>query len=140
MTSRNNLHIALIIILLAAGCSTTTEHLESSPGTVKAEASFARNYQAVYRDLTNAARRCATGASIGLAASFELDAEIYSELGFGEAAFRLSNVGVSNFYWKAIIKKSGANSSHLTVWSGNTVNNDYWAKKVIQWAGGDQTC
>lgn len=128
----------LAFAVLLAGCSTSTTELKGNPKTVKIETQLDRNYQAAYKDLTTTATRCQS--SVGIYAATMVDSELYSELELGEVTYWLSNFGTRNFYWKAEIRKISDNSSHLTVWSGNTVSNENMANKVVLWAQGDQGC
>lgn len=72
-------------------------------------------------------------------ASLAVDAELYSELGYGEISRSLINYGVRNYYWTARIERAGT-GSRMTVRAGNTVNNPSMVNNVIRWATGDQAC
>ena len=131
---------ALIIFAAFAltACSSTPESLEGSKTAVRAERSYAENYQEVYRRVSSLAKRCAT-ASTGSYTSLEVDAELYSELGYGEVTHYLSNLGAKNYYWKAKITKTGS-GSHLSIVSGNTLAQGRTLSGVLRWADGDQAC
>ena len=131
--------ILCTLLVAIASCSTTTENLKSRPGVLTAEKTYQRSYQAVYRDLASAARACSEGVLNSLN-STHVDAELYDELGFAEVAYRLSSIGPANFYWKAEITKTGSKSSKVSVWSGNTVDNEKWLSQVVYWAEGGKSC
>lgn len=127
---------ALAGVGMLAGCSSTPAELDaSSAPTVQ---SFSENYQEIYRRVSSTAKRCESG-NVSAMASLAVDAELYSELGYGEISRSLINYGVRNYYWTARIEKAGAGSK-MTVRAGNTVNNPSMISNVVRWAGGDQAC
>ncbi len=127
----------LLIIGMGSGCSTTSDELESSTSAVRSQKSYSDNYQAVFRRLSDTARRCQT--TVG-AAALTVDAQLYSELGFGEVTMSMvSTLYPRNYYWKAKIEKDGS-ASKLSVTSGNTVAQERFMRDVIRWADGDPNC
>lgn len=129
---------ATFLVVLGA-CTTTLEELESNPSTLTKTVQFQQNYQTVYRNLATTARRCQT-VILTAGAAMEIDSELYSDLGFGEVANRLSNWGTNTYYWRAKIERTGPNSSRMTGWSGSTVNNSVALERIFAWASGDQNC
>ncbi|SOC45730.1 hypothetical protein SAMN05892877_117119 [Rhizobium subbaraonis] len=129
---------AVVVIATLAGCSSTPEALEQSKSADRTEKVFSENYQEVYRRLVRTARLCSGGNS-GRFTSFELDTELYSELGYGEVTLSLQNMGTRNYYWKAKVEKAGS-GSRLSVVSGNTLAQDSMLKTVVGWAEGNEKC
>lgn len=132
----NKCLVALSLII--AGCSSTPEALEKSEGAARAEKTYAENYQEVYRRLSSTARRCSGGSS-GKYTSFELDSELYNELGYGEVTLSLSNFGARNYYWKAKVTKTGSGAL-VTAVAGNTLAKNVDLRRVMRWADGDTGC
>ncbi|TWD58088.1 hypothetical protein FB480_101843 [Agrobacterium vitis] len=131
--------ISIISALLAlSSCSSSPEALEKSPDAVRQEKTYSANYQEVYRRLVGTARRCA-GVGNGMYTSFQVDSDLFSELGYGEVAFSLQDMGARNYYWKAKIQKEG-NGSKLSVVSGNTLAKNRTLRDVVRWADGDSNC
>jgi len=120
------------------GCSSTPEALEKSTSAVRQEKTYDDNYQEVYRRLVHTARLCSGGSS-GKYTSFELDTDLYSELGYGEVSLSLQNFGSRNYYWKAKIERAGS-GSRLSVVSGNTLAQGAALKSVMRWADGGVGC
>jgi len=130
----------LVAATLLAGCMSSPEQLEQRADTHTLEVDIKRNYQIAYRDLSKTARRCLAGLNF-LATTHIVDSELYSELGYGEVVHRLNNWGVASYYWKAEIRKTGARSSRLIVWSGGaTLHKEGNADSVARWAQGDARC
>lgn len=122
--------------LLLAACSSTPQDLEAkSTPTVQ---TYTENYQEIFRRVSTTAKRCEAG-NMNATASMAVDAQLYSELGYGEISRSLINYGARNYYWTAKIEKAGTGSK-MTVTAGNTVNNQSMINNVIRWASGDQNC
>lgn len=125
---------------LIAGCSTTPDAIEKSSSKADATRTFAENYQEIYRRVSTNAKRCLAGnIGFSLAASSAVDAELYSELGYGEITHSLINVGVRNYYWKARIERAGTGSK-LSVSAGNTIANQSMVDRILRWASGNDKC
>ncbi|NSX96159.1 hypothetical protein [Agrobacterium vitis] len=137
----NSRHFAVSTILVAmlslSACSSSPDALDKSANAVRQEKTYADNYQEVYRRLANTARRCMSAT--GSYTSFQVDADIYSELGYAELAYSLQSLGSRNYYWKAKIEKSGTGSK-IGVISGNTLAQGRTLRDVIRWADGDPKC
>jgi hypothetical protein len=119
-----------------AGCSTKPTDLAAK---TKAEVhTYSENYQEIYRRVASTAKRCQSG-NVNAYASYDVDAELYSELGYGEVSMSLVNVGTRNYFWTAKIEKAGTGSK-LTVNSGNTLASGSNQKSVVRWASGDENC
>ena len=135
--------LALLLLIgsvgtFVVGCSTTPQDLEAKGAATAVTKAYAENYQAVYRRISQTATRCRT-ANAGPYASFNVDAELYSDLGFGEVTSSLINWGVRNYYWKAKVEKTAAGST-VTVHSGNTLFNAKARDQILRWADGDTAC
>lgn len=123
------------VALGVAACSTTPANLEAK--TQPTSRAFIENYQEIYRRVFNTATRCVAG-NVGSTSSFEVDGQLYSELGFGEVMHSTVTLG-RNYIWKVKIERKG-DGSLMTVNAGNTLVNDTWIAKLFRWAGGDETC
>lgn len=129
---------ALCIVLAMAGCSSTPEALEKSESAARSTEAYAENYQEIYRRLSSTAKRCVATNS-GKRTSFEVDAELYNELGFGEVTLSLANYGTRNYYWKAKVEKRGSGAAVSAV-SGNTLAQGAELQRIFAWADGDTKC
>lgn len=128
---------ALAAALLVTSCSSTPEALDKSPSAVRTTKTYSENYQEVYRRLVGTARRC--GTSTGSHVSFEVDADLYNEFGYGEVTQSLQDLGARNYYWKAKIERAGSGSK-LSVVSGNTLAKGSTLRTVVGWADGNTSC
>lgn len=122
--------------LLVAACSSTPSDLESKAAPVVE--TYTENYQEIFRRVSTTAKRCESG-NISAMASLAVDAQLYSELGYGEVSRSMINYGVRNYYWTAKVEKAEAGSK-MTVRAGNTINNPAMINNVIRWASGDEAC
>jgi hypothetical protein len=68
-----------------------------------------------------------------------VDADLYSELGYGDVTVSLIDMGVRNYYLSVHIEKQPAGSK-LTARSGNTLAANRYIERVEAWANGDDTC
>ena len=130
--------IAVLLFLFLASCSTSMTSLEESKSATRAERTYTENYQEIYRRITNEAKRCQTGIA-GAFATMNVQAQLYNELGFGEIALFMTNMGTRNFYWTAKVEKM-PEGSKLTVISGNTIRNKANLNMVLNWADGNTGC
>lgn len=92
------------------------------------------NYQAVYRRILSQVR-CADGVSVGPFASYQVDDELYPDLGFGEIAFRLTNVGVNNYYMLTKVASEGS-GSRVEILTGNQARSAKAADDLVAIAQG----
>ena len=112
--------LAVTLATIVAGCSTTTASLKETGITEVID--IPENYQEVYRRV-NQSIGCRDGAWAGAFASYQVDRQLYTELGYGEISLRLSNVGVNNYYLTTKVTKTGANSSRFEATAGNTLGS-----------------
>lgn len=125
------------LALVLTGCSTSSADLESSTSAARSEKAYSENYQLVYRRISDAAKRCHQTAGT---AAFNVDAQLYSELGFGEITMSLvSALYPRNYYWKAKVEKVGSGST-VSIVSGNTLAQGATLRQVSRWADGDTKC
>ncbi|MBY3386431.1 hypothetical protein [Rhizobium laguerreae] len=131
----------LILLMFAlSSCSTTTDDLERSGSTRQAVFQYSENYQEIYRRIVGPAKNCLEGhLTFSLNASVNIDAQLYSELGFGEISSSLLNVGIRNYNWKAKVERNG-DGTKLTVYAGNTVRNQHLIDIVKNWADNNPSC
>ena len=87
--------IAAVLALACAGCSSTPAELEAK--TEPITQNYPENYQEIFRRVSSTAKRCFAG-NVGAYASFAVDSELYSELGYGELTLSLINYGTRNYY------------------------------------------
>jgi hypothetical protein len=132
-----SLRTVWVAIALALGaCSTTPADLETKSTPVVQ--TYSENYQEIYRRVSTTAKRC-LAANVGAYASFAVDSELYSDLGYGELTLSLINMGTRNYYMSARIDKQPV-GSRMTVRSGNTLAAERYTSLVQGWANGDQNC
>lgn len=134
---RTLLVVGLLISCVVTGCSSTPQDLEKSTSAVRTTKIYEDNYQQVYRRLVGVARRCGTATASHV--SFEVDADLYNELGYGEVTQSLQGLGARNYYWKAKIERNGGGSK-LSIVSGNTLAQSSTLNKVVGWAEGNTAC
>jgi hypothetical protein len=121
LKERKALMIKPILTCAAAiflvSCSETTGDLtaKTEPTTIDSK----ENYQSVYRRLSKY-YDCIDGAWAGTYASFQVDRQLYSELGFGELSLRLNNFGVNNYYTHVKVSKTNG-GSRTVIHSGNSL-------------------
>lgn len=118
-----------------AGCSTTPTDLEQKTAPTVLE--FKENYQEIYRRVAKQATRCLK-VDVGDGGSFEVDTELYNELGYGEVTYSLGSLS-RNYYMSAKIEKVGE-GSRLTVHTGNQLASARVRDQVIDWANGSTAC
>jgi hypothetical protein len=130
------LAFAIVLIgLTVAGCSTTPTDLEQKTAPTVLE--FKENYQEIYRRVAKQATRCLK-VDVGEGGSFEVDTELYNELGYGEVTYSHGSLA-RNYYMSAKIEKVGE-GSRLTVYSGNQLAPARVRDLVVEWANGSTAC
>lgn len=129
---------ALLLGLTAvvAACSPNPTNLRAS--TPEQVTTYAENYQEIYRRVASEARLCYRG-SVGAYASAEVDANLYSDLGYGEVQNSVINYGTHNYYWTAKIEKDG-DGSKMTINAGNTLSASATTATLQRWASGGTGC
>jgi hypothetical protein len=130
-------YVAFIALLI--GCSSTIEDLENSEKAVRSSTNFNLNYQEVYSRIRRQSLQCNSG-NASATATAEIDAELFSDLGYGEISYRINSMGANFFYWTARIEKTGSNASLLSIISANTIDNNASVKRLLAWANGVTGC
>ena len=130
--------IALSVALIAAGCSSTSADLEKKTAATAKVQTFSENYQEIYRRIHTTAKNCQSG-NISAYASYDVEGQLYNELGYGEITLSMTNLGAKNYYWKAKVEKQETGAK-LTVNAGNTLNAGQLSGNIFRWAGGDEKC
>lgn len=118
------------------GCTSSPEALEKSESAVRSSKTYAENYQEVFRRLSNTAKRCQSTSG---SAAFTVDAQLYSELGFGEVTMSMVSLYPRSYYWKAKVEKAGS-GSRVSVVSGGGLGKGRMLNDVIRYADGDDKC
>jgi hypothetical protein len=137
MDVMNFRHVAAASAALSlGGCSSTPADLEAK--TAPVVTSYSDNYQEIYRRVSTTAKRCFAG-NIGAHASMAVDADLYSDLGYGEINTSLINWGTRNYYWTARIERNGTGSK-MILRSGNTLASERTTGTVLGWANGGSDC
>ncbi|WFU84382.1 hypothetical protein QA645_17060 [Bradyrhizobium sp. CIAT3101] len=126
----------LAVASILSGCSSTPADLEAKAAPVVK--TYRENYQEIYRRVSTTAKRCFAG-NVGAYASFAVDSDLYSELGYGETTLSMINMGARNYYLSVRVEKDPTGSK-LTVRSGNTMASDRYKGLILSWADGDQNC
>ena len=133
---RRLLAVGLMTLPLGS-CSSTPADLEAK--TAPIVTSYNENYQELYRRVAGTAKRCFAG-NVSAYASFAVDTELFSELGYGEMSVSLINMGTRNYYVSAKFEKQPAGSK-MTIRSGNTLAANRYVDTVQRWANGtDLSC
>lgn len=130
--------IALSIALIAAGCSSTSADLEKKTAATANVQTFSENYQEIYRRILTTAKNCQSG-NVSAYASYDVEGQLYNELGYGEITLSMTNVGTKNYFWKAKVEKQDV-GARLTVNAGNSLNASQMSNNVLRWAAGDSKC
>lgn len=117
--------------LALAGCANSVAGLQEHGTT---EARFPENYQEVYRRVVTMARQCQQAEVVVGIGSYKIDAQLYSELGYGEVTYALSNFQ-QNYYAAAKIAKDGTGTK-MTISSVVEGFKAPW----LRWAAGATTC
>lgn len=125
--------LAATLAITVAGCSTTTASLKETGITKVVD--IPANYQEVYRRV-NLSIGCQDGAWVGAFASFQVDKQLYTELGYGEISLRMSNVGVNNYYLTTKVTKTGVNSSRFEATAGNRLASQAVLDDIVGTAQG----
>ena len=127
--------MAAIVGISIAACSTTPQDLQSKSAPLVV--SFPENYQEIYRRIVGEARRC-LGRNIERETTYEVDTDLYSDLGYGEVSWSLNSLA-RNYYMTAKVERDGT-GSRLTVHAGNQAISDSVRQQVVDWARGGTGC
>ncbi|MDA4848020.1 hypothetical protein [Hoeflea poritis] len=123
--------------LVLSGCVSSSQDLVESSSN-KRTFTVSQNYQQVYRNISKTASQCLTrGIVLSSQASWDVDAQLYSELGYGEIDFYLNNVG-KDFYATAKVERQGSGTK-VTVVSRERFK-DRFSDSFQRWAKGSTAC
>lgn len=119
-----------------AGCTSTTADFEAkSMPTIQ---NFAENYQEIYRRISTTARRCSV-VTFGTYSAVSVNADLFSELGYGEVSAFAMNYNIRSFYWTARVDRAGKGAT-VTVRADSVLPLEQGTLAVMRWAANDQNC
>jgi len=125
-------------VVLAAitlvGCASTPPEEAIKP-TVQ---TYAEDYQALFQRLSTTAKRC-FASKAGLYRSGAVDANLFTEIGYGQLTLTVDGRGSDNYYVSVRIEKQPSGSK-LTMISDNMAASQRYRELVLVWANGDQNC
>lgn len=134
----------MAVSCLILSCSGTPQDLVSKDSSLEISKNFNSGYQEIYRNIVNMSRKCRDGhittALNPATATFINDADLYSDLGYGEISNRMSYFGTNNFYYHIKVERVQEGTSKVTAWVGNTLAKENLAKSIFHWASGGETC
>jgi hypothetical protein len=130
--------VCITVLIAACQKQATTAELENNVSTTIQQTEYPENYQSVYRKVSAMAKRC-FDSSLTPYSDRSIDAELYSDLGFGEVSYRTADISGNNYHWKAKIEKLSENRTKLTLYAGKAATETF-IKQVNGWANGSQSC
>jgi hypothetical protein len=116
------------------GCASTPPEEAIKP-TVQ---TYAEDYQALFQRLSTTAKRC-FASKAGLYRSGAVDANLFTEIGYGQLTLSVDGRGNDNYYVSVRIEKQQSGSK-LTMISDNMAASQRYRELVLVWASGDQNC
>src|SRR6267142_392821 len=99
---------------------------------------YAQDYQGLFQRVSTTAKRC-FASKAGLYRSGAVDADLYSEIGYGQLTLTVNGTGSSNYFVSVRIEKQPTGSK-LTMISDNMGASQRYRELVSGWANGDQNC
>jgi hypothetical protein len=123
----------VLAAITLVGCASTPE--EASKPTVQ---TYAEDYQGVFQRVSTTAKRC-FASKAGVYRSGAVDADLFSELGYGQLTLNVTGKGGDNYYVSVRIEKQPTGSK-LTMISDNMRASQRYRELVSGWANGDQNC
>jgi len=135
---KTNILGGLVCLTLAlSGCASSTDLRTAPPSdTFRVD----RNYQQVYRDMLAAARACNGVGRAGIANPVfnNLDAELYSDLGYGEIYYWQDNAIDIPFFYVRVNREGSSSVVQSTVGRPMGIAQD--TSRFRRWASGDTRC
>lgn len=129
----------ILMFLALVGCAT---YGDVSVGPPAAVVDLPMNYQAVYANALHTMRTCMNPGMTVIpgATSVKIEADLFSDLGYGEITVGLSG-GMPDTFSVTRIEKT-ASGSRLSIWSGNMLpapaaRDRAW---IVSWAKGGKSC
>ena len=103
-------HSWVLLALVVGGCGATTKtELEHSAPQAQIFR-YPDNYQAIFRRVSESAKRCLAGEFLLAHGRMAIDAQLYSDLGFGEISHYLSHALLPRHHFSAKIERDGEGS------------------------------
>jgi hypothetical protein len=99
---------------------------------------YAEDYQGLFQRVSTTAKRC-FASKAGLYRSGALDADLFTEIGYGQLTLTVGGRGNDNYYVSVRIEKQPTGSK-LTMISDNMAASQRYRELVSGWANGDQNC
>ena len=99
---------------------------------------YAEDYQGLFQRVSTTAKRC-FASKAGLYQSGAIDADLYSDIGYGQLTLTMNAHGHDNYYVSVRIEKQPTGSK-LTMISDNMGASQRYRELVSGWANGDQNC
>jgi hypothetical protein len=116
------------------GCASKPPEEASKP-TVQ---TYAEDYQGLFQRVSNTAKRC-FASKTGIYRSGAVDADLYTEIGYGQLTLTVDGRGNDNYYVSVRIEKQPTGSK-FTMISDNMAASQRYRELVSGWANGDQNC
>jgi hypothetical protein len=123
----------VLAAITLVGCASTPE--AASKPTVQ---TYAEDYQGLFQRVSTTAKRC-FASKAGVYRSGAVDADLFSELGYGQLTLNVTGKGGDNYYVSVRIEKQPTGSK-LTMISDNMGASQRYRELVSGWANGDQNC
>jgi hypothetical protein len=124
----------ILAAITLVGCASKPPEEANKP-TVQ---TYAEDYQSLFQRVSTTAKRC-FASKAGLYRSGTVDADLYSEIGYGQLTLSVNGSGNSNYYVSVRIEKQPSGSK-LTMISDNMEASQRYREFVSGWASGDQNC
>jgi hypothetical protein len=99
---------------------------------------YAEDYQGLFQRVSTTAKRC-FASKAGLYRPGAVDAQLFTEIGYGQLTLTVDGRGNDNYYVSVRIEKQPTGSK-LTMISDNMVASQRYRELVSGWANGDQNC
>lgn len=123
---------AVGLALAVAGCASSPSELARSGHT--ADFTVAENYQAVFRRVSDQARACIESSTF-LGGTHAIDAQLYSDLGFGEISYSVPGYTSASYFARAKIAREG-DGARVTLAAFGAAG----LRQFEGWARGAQEC
>ena len=124
----------VLAAITLAGCASKPPEEANKP-TVQ---TYAEDYQGLFQRVSTTAKRC-FASKAGLYQSGAVDADLYSEMGYGQLTLTVNGRGGDSYYVSVRIEKQPTGSK-LTMISENMAASQRFRELVLGWVNGDQNC
>jgi hypothetical protein len=126
--------VGVLAAITLVGCASKPPEEANKP-TVQ---TYAEDYQGLFQRVSTTAKRC-FASKAGLYQSGAVDADLYSEIGYGQLTLTVNGRGGDNYYVSVRIEKQ-LTGSKLTMISDNMAASQRYRELVSGWVNGDQNC